>query len=209
MVGLVAEGFGQPLGLRLEGLLHRHELPWNVLQLLHRSLVVRELATMRHDGECNEQRLQIEGFAGRIVFDEIHEGMISLLAQRCILVADECDHGRALRLAEVQRRNRLPCCAGDGGNDDDRARTQRMVATRNELRGDFHIGRKAGAPLHQLCRRLHEDRSAARAEEEDVAGTLRKVIADHRMDRWRQCDGTGLDAQVSVDVEVQHQVMTG
>ena len=74
---------------------------------------------MAHDRKCDEQRLQIEGFAGRIVLGEIHEDMIATLAERRFLITDQRDHGGAgfLRLGEechtFLRRAR------ERGNDDD------------------------------------------------------------------------------------------
>ena len=149
-------------------------------ELRHRLLIVRELAAMRHDRERDQQGLQIEGLGRRVVLGEVDEGMVRLLAERRVLVADERDDAGTLLAAELKRRHRFLRGAGERGDDDDRTLAQCLVAGGHQLGGDLHEGWEAGAALQQQSRGLHEDRRTAGAEEEDVAGTLR-----HAARRWR------------------------
>ena len=164
---------------------------------------------MRHDGERDQQRLQIEGLGGRVVLGEVDEGVVGLLAEWRILVADQGDDGGATGLAELQRRHRFTCGARERRDDDDRVWPQRVVAGDHQFRRDLHEGGKARAALQQKGGGLHEDGGTAGTEEEDVLRPLGQRVTDGGVDGGGQRHRAGLDLQETVGSEIQHQVTAG
>jgi hypothetical protein len=61
MIRFIFEGGRQPFGNRLEGLLGGQQVPWQSGEFGNGPVIVRVFTAMGHDGQSDEQRLQIEG----------------------------------------------------------------------------------------------------------------------------------------------------
>ena len=129
---------------------------------------------MVEHGEREQQGLQVEGLAGRVVLGEVHQ-RVGMPAERRVGVADQRDDACPFREAVVQRRDALARRAGQGGDDGKRRGADERRAGEDEFGGDLAAGADSGAPGQQLLGGLHQDGGSPGAEEGDPVDSLSRA----------------------------------